>query len=239
MAFFTPSCLISEIRGSVGNQTFSRNAHGNIVKEKLVQTNPDTAKQQAVRTVMSDAVEAWQLLTDSERSEWSRFARLFPRRNSLGKQFYLPGYHQFVSCYLNRINSFQAGNPQPVRPPAFPIITSISVTNNGITTVTNFQTGNINAGFDISFYITEQHLGNIKSLNPSNLRHWWSFDVSASRNVTTNLEYSTVFGEDYIFSDDYSIFQGYKFVHLASGIASKMYYFGYQSLFAGSVYPLS
>jgi hypothetical protein len=100
MAFFTPSCLISEIRGSVGNQTFSRNAHGNIVKEKLVQTVQNTARQQVWRDHLADAVTEWQSLTDAERKAFYSIAKDFPRIDSLGKKQILTGYHFFVGKYV-------------------------------------------------------------------------------------------------------------------------------------------
>lgn len=237
MAFFTPSCLISEIRGSVGNQTFSRNAHGNIVKEKLVQTVTNTAKQIETRGVMADAVIAWQGLDDSERREWQQFAKLFPRKNSLGKQYILSGYGLFVSCYLNKINTGNLGNPLPVQPPPFPVVYEIEVFQSTGNFNTRFRSERINPGFEHSWYVAPQHLGQLKSFNPSTLRHWISQEVVASRSVPTYNVYFTVFGSFPTLTSSYTFLQGYRTVHVESGISSKMYFFGFNQLFDGLINP--
>jgi hypothetical protein len=131
MAFFTPSCLISEIRGSVGNQTFSRNAHGNIVKEKLVQTNPDTARQQEFRGHMGEAVTAWQGLTQPQRNQWYTLGRDTIVTDSLGVKRIQNGYHLFIQRKLNLLKINQAGTPVLGIKPIIPAITRTELREDG------------------------------------------------------------------------------------------------------------
>lgn len=102
MGHITTGGLVSEVRGSVGSLTYSRNAYGPYVKAKLNQTIRDTAPQLVTRGHMSNAVAAWQGLTDRQRRDWSVYAKDYPIRNSLGKLRVLTGYNFYLQCYLNK-----------------------------------------------------------------------------------------------------------------------------------------
>lgn len=102
MAIFTPSSLVSEIRGSVGEQTYSKNASGIYVKQKLTQTVTDTSFQAIRRAAMAEAVQAYQALTDSEYIAWTEFCKENPVKNRLGVKYIRSAYNEFVSRWLNK-----------------------------------------------------------------------------------------------------------------------------------------
>jgi len=102
MAVITKSALISEIRGSVGNVTYSRNRAGAIAKAKLIQTNPDTIEQQAVRATMADGVQEWQNLSQQMQDLWLRYVSEELVGKSISRKVRRTAMNEFVSRWMNR-----------------------------------------------------------------------------------------------------------------------------------------
>lgn len=127
MANFQPSSIVSEIRGSVGSLTYSRNRSGAIVKQKLVQPASNTALQQAVREAMADGVAAWQAATQAEQNSWAQYASQNVVGKNISRKIKRAGYNEFMSRWLNRLALESSGTgfyPEPkVR--IFPVITSV------------------------------------------------------------------------------------------------------------------
>lgn len=70
-----------------------RHRWGKVIQEKLpfyVPTNPQTGPQQANRQKMTDAVAAWQALTDEQQAVYNK--------NAIGKE--MSGYNLFLQEYL-------------------------------------------------------------------------------------------------------------------------------------------
>lgn len=128
MAVITPSSLISEIRGSVGTQTFSRNRYGAYVKNKLTQVNPDSVDQQAVRAEMAAAVAEWQSSAQEYQDVWNQFVMSQRISKNISRKISRSGFNEFLSRWMNRYALGASGtgfNPLPlVR--INPIITSIT-----------------------------------------------------------------------------------------------------------------
>jgi hypothetical protein len=95
MAIITPSANISEIRGSVGAQTFSRNHWRAYVKARTSPVQPDTASQVNMRTLLSNASQAWRDLTNEERLNWIQFANDTNTHSRLGSSHKLTGFNAF------------------------------------------------------------------------------------------------------------------------------------------------
>lgn len=79
---------------NVHSGTYARvdSKQGKVVcrKRHMWPLNPQTEKQQEVRSKFALAVSAWQNLTNQEKSVY----------NTLGEQKSLPGYNYFISEYL-------------------------------------------------------------------------------------------------------------------------------------------
>jgi hypothetical protein len=70
------SHLFSVIRGSVGGITYAANQYQQIVaRVRTSPINPGTVPQSIIRLAMGGANEAWDLLTDGERDQWSAYAQ--------------------------------------------------------------------------------------------------------------------------------------------------------------------
>jgi hypothetical protein len=100
MAIITPSSLVSEIRGSVGDQTFSRNAYRAYVKERKAPTNPNTLRQIEVRNFMGAASEYWRIISQDQRNAWNSFAKQLNAKSRLGQEPKLNGYNACSRWYI-------------------------------------------------------------------------------------------------------------------------------------------
>jgi len=167
MAVITPSALISEIRGSVGSQTFSRNHYGAYVKGKLVQTNPDTIPQQAVRTNMADAVLQWQQLDQSEQDEWMQYVSQQLVGKNISRKIRRTAINEYTSRWMNRFAV--GGVPAEFAPlPKVrlnPVITSVTQGTGSI--VVNIDTLRPVGDCDIVIYATHPISPGINMINQS------------------------------------------------------------------------
>ena len=70
MAKYTPGPLVSQISGSTGGQTFSRNRGGQYVRARAVPITSTTFEALAAKARLGTASAAWQGLTDGQRTAW-------------------------------------------------------------------------------------------------------------------------------------------------------------------------
>lgn len=87
---------ISDIRGSIGGTVYSRNRGGAYAKQRVKGTNPNTARQNVVRAIMSSMYTAWAALTATVRNNWAAYAAAVPFMNRLGDTINLTGYNMYT-----------------------------------------------------------------------------------------------------------------------------------------------
>jgi hypothetical protein len=236
MAFFTPSCLISEIRGSVGDQTFSRNAAGPVVKQKLVQPASSTAKQVANRTNLADAVAAWQGLTEFQRRGWMAAAKDYPVYDSLGRRSILPGYNFYISCFLT-CRTGNLANPSlwfvKYQPPQ---LTSFTV---------YFADGARRMDFEwyapddyplVYLYFSKPQSPGRNVLNPSWMYFQGQYTVDNISNRSLTSIYNSLFGVTYSLLGNQFLWVGIKIVYSDSGISEKMYAWRFKANTNGQIH---
>jgi len=112
---FLPS-LTGTLSGSMGGCTASHNRAGQYFRNRVVPTNPNTTRQQNVRSYFTSAVNAWQALTAAQRSVWEVWAANVPMTDVLGQAFYLTGQQAFIRANVPR---FQLGFPAVNGPTTF------------------------------------------------------------------------------------------------------------------------
>jgi len=95
MASVKLGATVSDIRGSIGGTTFSRNGGGAYAKARTCGTNPNSVAQQVVRAIMSACYTAWSLLATEVRDAWATYASNITIPNRLGDQINLSGYNMF------------------------------------------------------------------------------------------------------------------------------------------------
>jgi hypothetical protein len=176
MAVITPSSLISEIRGSVGDVTYSKNRSGPVVKQKLIQPPSNTPDQAAVRADLAAAVAAWQALSQEQQNKWMNFTEKQSVIKSLGRRMHRTGYNEFISRWQNRIaigGSSTSFNPLPVVR-LNPIITAV---NQGTTSITiDYDTLRPVGNCRLAVYATPPISAGINQVNPNFYRIIGSFE---------------------------------------------------------------
>ena len=179
MAVITPSALISEIRGSVGSQTFSRNRSGPYVKGKLIMPPSSTPLQVAVRAQLTAAIAAWKAATQSYQTTWMVFAGKQRIGKNISRKITRAGYNEFVSRWMNRYALGASGTGfMPL--PLVRINTVItSITQGALSIVLNYDTLRFAASCKIAVYATPPISPGINQLNPSLLRIIGSFSPGA------------------------------------------------------------
>lgn len=117
MALIAPSSLVADISGRVGDNVFSKNRGGLYVREGTSPVQPNSSPQIASRLFMSQAVTAWNLLTDDEVKEWATIQGMYSNKNRLGFVRPLQVRNFYISCFINRRYLNLSGSPLPVVPP--------------------------------------------------------------------------------------------------------------------------
>lgn len=166
MAIITPSSIISEIRGSVGDVTYSRNRSGAYAKSKLIQTNPDTVYQQLRRAALTEGVAAWQERTEEEFLEWVAYTQSTVATNSLASKFHRAAYNEFIARYVNRSMLDSMTEDFPAWPPvrSHPVITSVVFDTDEISI--NWKRSSNPSEVAIIFFASDVKSAGIHSLNP-------------------------------------------------------------------------
>lgn len=92
--------ILSDIQfsGSRGNITFGHNRGGQYQRTRAVPVNPNSTRQQAVRTILGTLAAAWYSLTSVQRAAWNSYAALNPVTDRLGQSITLSGMNWFMKC---------------------------------------------------------------------------------------------------------------------------------------------
>lgn len=116
MASIRFSQLVSEIRGSAGGNTFSRNANGAYVRNRVKGANPNSPRQQAARFKLSAVAGAWRGLTPANRASYQDQTPAYPYINRLGETKTYTGQQLFMSLASNLASIGVAPNPNCMAP---------------------------------------------------------------------------------------------------------------------------
>ena len=92
---------ISDIRGSISGTTFASGTYGAYARRRAVPTNPNTAKQGAIRATFASLTSSWRNLTEAQRLTWITQAPNYTNLNSFGDNVPLTGQALFMRCNLN------------------------------------------------------------------------------------------------------------------------------------------
>lgn len=112
MALINPT--LGEMRGSVAGNTFSRNKGGTYVRLRGTPTNPNSTRQQVVRSILADLSQYWSSdLSAQEREDWGTWAQEHPVLNKLGQSIYLSGLDWFIKINSRLVDSATAILDEP------------------------------------------------------------------------------------------------------------------------------
>lgn len=91
------SLIFSEMRGSAGGLTISRNRGGQYARARVTPVNPNTSFQQDVRNALGGAQVEWRtVLLQAQRDAWDVYAENTGWLNKLGEIVHLTGLQEFI-----------------------------------------------------------------------------------------------------------------------------------------------
>lgn len=134
---------VTEIRGSIAGNVFSRNAGGAYLRARTTPINPATNRQAAVRDALAEAAQAWNLtLTNAQREAWNDYAAVVPWQNRLGQQIFLSGQNMYVrsNALILRAGATRVDDGPTIMELADPVI--------GLTASASEATQQLSIGFD-------------------------------------------------------------------------------------------
>ncbi len=154
MASIQLSSLVTDITGSIGGTTFSRNRSGLTAKAKLTGKRSTTAKQQIQLQNNNALRQQWTALTLTEKQVWNEYAAVNTKTNRYGRTKSLTGFNWFLS--VNNAYYYVHGTYVTVPPtfayPAFLPSFSLAVTPTDI--VLNWSTPVDDSLIDVMVYTT-------------------------------------------------------------------------------------
>lgn len=93
--------MMTDARGKLGGQVFTKTRSGAAVRTKVTPTNPQTSFQGNIRSLFGNFSQAWNALTEEDRLTWQNAVAEYQRTNVFGDQYKLSGKNLFMSINQN------------------------------------------------------------------------------------------------------------------------------------------
>lgn len=104
------SAILAQASGSVGGATYSHNAGGMYIRNRSIPTDPASAAQVVIRSLVSQLVNLWtDTLTAAQRDTWNAYAAAVPLIDVFGDPRNRSGINHYVRSNVPRL---QAGLPR-------------------------------------------------------------------------------------------------------------------------------
>ena len=88
---------VTEMRGSLAGNVYSRNRYCAYARARTKPINPNTARQQGVRAAIAYLTAYWSgTLTAVQRTAWNLYGDSVAMKNKLGETVYLTGFNHFI-----------------------------------------------------------------------------------------------------------------------------------------------
>jgi hypothetical protein len=101
MALIKFGMMMTDARGKLGGQVFTKTRSGATVRTKVTPTNPQTAAQQRARSILSNLSSNWRGLDPEQRAGWNSGVDQFTRSNVFGDRYAPSGKNLFVGLNAN------------------------------------------------------------------------------------------------------------------------------------------
>lgn len=101
---FTPGLAVSQLSGSVGGTTASRNRYGQYFRNRAIPITSTTPEAMNAKARFGNISADWAGLTDAQREAWRQWAQTNPVINALGQPQILAGNAAYIQ--LNTILDF-------------------------------------------------------------------------------------------------------------------------------------
>jgi hypothetical protein len=133
--------MMTDARGKLGGQVFSKNRSGAYVRTKVTPVNPRTTDQQFNRSLLGTFSTVWSNLTENQRNAWNSAVDQWQKTNVFGDLQKPTGKNLFTGLNKVRAQLFPA-LPLLTLPPAkaeFPSVEIVSITFDASTGVATAQ----------------------------------------------------------------------------------------------------
>jgi hypothetical protein len=105
MGLIKLGAMVADASGKMGGIVFSKNRYGNYARRFVKPVNPNTARQQTVRSAFAFLLATWRELTSTQKAAWNLYGANVPMVGGLGDTIYLPGQQHFIRSNLPRIQA--------------------------------------------------------------------------------------------------------------------------------------
>jgi len=106
-AIFVP--ILGNLRGSIGANTFSHNRGGDYIRRRVAPTNPNSTRQQTMRSMVANIAGMWSnVLSSAQRAAWNIWAGNQSKEGPLGNTINLTGINGFVWCNAHVLDAGDA-----------------------------------------------------------------------------------------------------------------------------------
>lgn len=116
--------MMTDARGKLGGQVFSKNRSGAYVRTKVTPVNPRTAAQQLSRSILGTLSASWSGLTEVQRRSWNAAVDDWQRTDIFGDLRKPTGKNLFTSLNKELLQSKQS---QVLLPPDKVVIPDIII----------------------------------------------------------------------------------------------------------------
>ena len=123
--------FMTDARGKVGGQVFSKNRSGAYVKNKSTPTNGQTLRQTFIRQLLGAISQAWSALSTANRATFNNAVESWSKTDIFGDARNPTGKNLFTALNLNLVNSGQAQITSAPDKVEMPVLSVTSVTNSG------------------------------------------------------------------------------------------------------------
>ena len=165
MALVKVGPIVSDIKGTIGGVTYSRNRAGLYVKNP---SSPGiyTPYSQTVKDNFVTAVNNWSGLIDSEARAWDLFAEKYGRRPSFINGYKaLDGRALFIGCQMNIFSTGDTYQPTPTEPQREPLAyCEVSIPDRNTLNVTPYG-GSYNGDLILVIYASKPQSLSVRSFN--------------------------------------------------------------------------
>ena len=185
---------VTDMRGKLAGNAYSRNKSGAYVRAKVTPVNPNTVRQSEVRALFGSLSAAWRTLSDAERQSFIDQSPNYPKTDIFGnaiqrsgQQLYMHLNQQLIANGSSPISTC----PPPVEVEAFTVGSTtldVSLSSFGL-----FGTGTVPAGTQLIIEASQPMSAGVS--NPGT--KYRTIDSNAVENSgTVNLAttYAAVFG---------------------------------------------
>lgn len=147
--------MMTDARGKIGGQVFSKNKGGAYVRTKVTPANPQSSYQIAVRAALAAISAGWKSLSQAAREAWIGATGNYKTTDIFGDAKQLSGSQLYVKLNLNLSNAGQPGITLPPLPLGATGVSIDSVTaDNSANTVEITTGGAVPAGHTALVFAT-------------------------------------------------------------------------------------